>query len=364
MCVRGQRNGVDRWLEILGNATAESGGNNGTDYQLVACTDAGVTTNVAISAKRSTGVVTMANGAVVQGGAGLIVNGIPAGATAMAVTGVSGAKLWVDFNGGGTNYYDATTHNFRTAAAAQIAGITTGGIMHALNGTTTDGVFRFGTGGANYLSFESGQFNLIGGPVSVNSGLEASGIGGGSLKTAGGISSALSYYCGGIIQIAGGGAYNQAGFVAALKIGFGGGGTQYGIVTRPNADNTNLLYIANASNTIIGSISQTATGVAYNVSSSAELKEDLKSFDAGSIVDRTNVYDFAWKTTGERSYGVIAQQAVDVYPAAVTHSQQDDAKDDFWGVDYSKYVPVLLQELKALRARVADLEGRLAARPA
>jgi hypothetical protein len=55
---------------------------------------------------------------------------------------------------------------------------------------------------------------------------------------------------------------------------------------------------------------------------------------------------------------VIAQQAVEVYPLAVTHSQQDGQEDDFWGVDYSKYVPVLLQELKALRARVAQLEER------
>ena len=38
-------------------------------------------------------------------------------------------------------------------------------------------------------------------------------------------------------------------------------------------------------------------------------------------------------------------------------------EQDWWGIDYSKYVPVLLQELKALRARVAQLEGA-AARPA
>jgi len=97
----------------------------------------------------------------------------------------------------------------------------------------------------------------------------------------------------------------------------------------------------------------------YSTSSSAELKEDLKTFDAGNIVDNTDVYDFRWKSTGERAYGVIAQQAVEVYPTAVTHTINPADKDDeFWGVDYSKYVPVLLQELKALRARVAQLEGK------
>jgi hypothetical protein len=113
-----------------------------------------------------------------------------------------------------------------------------------------------------------------------------------------------------------------------------------------------------AADAIIGSISQTTTATAYNTSSSGELKEDLQSFDAGHIIDDTNVYDFAWKSTGERAYGVIAQQAVEVYPLAVTHSEECEAGPEFWGVDYAKYVPVILQELKALRARVAELEGK------
>jgi hypothetical protein len=105
--------------------------------------------------------------------------------------------------------------------------------------------------------------------------------------------------------------------------------------------------------------------VAFNTTSSAELKEDLKSFDAGSIIDQTNVYDFKWKSAAERGFGVLAQQAIEVYPTAVTHLVNPEGdKEEYWGVDYSKYVPVLLQELKALRTRVAQLEGRLDAKPA
>jgi hypothetical protein len=124
-----------------------------------------------------------------------------------------------------------------------------------------------------------------------------------------------------------------------------------------------MMVFNNSVGTTVGSIGETSGAVTFNTSSSGELKEDLKSFDAGNIIDQTNVYDFAWKKTGERSYGVIAQQAVEVYPLAVTHSVPDEG-DEFWGVDYSKYVPVLLQELKALRTRVAQLEGRLDAKPA
>jgi len=51
---------------------------------------------------------------------------------------------------------------------------------------------------------------------------------------------------------------------------------------------------------------------------------------------------------------------VNVYPQATFH----DMKDDRWYIDYSKYVPVLLQEMKALRARVAELEGAIFPKPA
>jgi hypothetical protein len=107
-----------------------------------------------------------------------------------------------------------------------------------------------------------------------------------------------------------------------------------------------------------GSITYTAgqAGVAYNVSSSIELKEDLQSFDAGSIIDQTKIYDFAWKATGDRSYGVVAQEALDVYPNAVTHLEACGEQKEFWGVDYSKFVPLLLQEIKDLRKRVKHLE--------
>jgi hypothetical protein len=127
------------------------------------------------------------------------------------------------------------------------------------------------------------------------------------------------------------------------------GPTMFGNV---NADATVLsLHRSGAG---VGSITVTTTAAAFNTSSDARLKEDLKSFDAGHIVDDTEVYDFRWKSTGERAYGIVAQQAVTVYDTPIIH----DEKEDRWFVDYSKYVPVLLQELKMLRTRVAALEGK------
>jgi hypothetical protein len=145
----------------------------------------------------------------------------------------------------------------------------------------------------------------------------------------------------------------NVGAATALKVGYLGGGTQYGLSLRCGTDGAVALIFLNAADGASGSINTTTSTTTYNTSSDGRLKEDLKSFDAGNVVDQTEVYDFAWKTTGERSYGVIAQQAMEVYPTAVTYLENED----WYGIDYSKYVPVLLQELKALRARVAALEG-------
>jgi hypothetical protein len=159
--------------------------------------------------------------------------------------------------------------------------------------------------------------------------------------------------------------------------GYGNATTGIGIVSTPtlgqlflscstgpcqsiNSNADAVVSVFSRLGTSVGGISVNATAALYQTWSDEREKEDLKSFDAGHIIDDTKVYDFKWKSTGERSYGIIAQQAQEVYPAAVGY----DKDRDWWGVDYSKYVPVILQELQALRARVAELEGKLAVKPA
>jgi len=162
--------------------------------------------------------------------------------------------------------------------------------------------------------------------------------------------------------IYGGAGLSTSGATAALRLAYSGGGAMFGATFRPGADNSVACLFANAADVAVGQISTTATATNYITSSDGRMKEDLKSFDAGRIIDDTMVYSFSWKSAvlgGERGapaprgYGVIAQEANEVYPDAVTYREESD----WWGIDYSKYVPVLLQELKALRARVAALEG-------
>jgi hypothetical protein len=243
------------------------------------------------------------------------------------------------------------------------SGVTAGGAVIAGNAGTTGGYY-FGNTGTKSLTYDGSGFILAGGPAYINTGA----------LTVGNAGTTGTYYFGNTVTkylqfdgtnfLLSGGPLTVGGTLTSSNttINFDMAAV-WGKVMVPTSSsiaNGAVLFGkfgGGAAGTITYGASQNT--VAYNTSSDGRLKEDLKSFDAGNIVDDTVVYDFAWKDTAERSYGVIAQQAIDVYPAAVTYIESSD----WYGIDYSKYVPVLLQELKALRARVADLEGRLDMKP-
>lgn len=106
-----------------------------------------------------------------------------------------------------------------------------------------------------------------------------------------------------------------------------------------------------------GSITTNGSGTAtYATTSDARRKDIVGAYAPGDTVDRINVYDFTWKHDGSADVGVIAQELAGVCPNAVVVGG-DDVRDEPWSVDYSKLVPLLLAEVKALRARVAALES-------
>jgi hypothetical protein len=110
-----------------------------------------------------------------------------------------------------------------------------------------------------------------------------------------------------------------------------------------------VFYNANGG---IGSIVTNASATAFNTSSDKRKKTNLRTFDSGAILEGLDIWHFDWKAGGS-GYGVMAQDANEVFPDAVSY----DAESDNYGVDYSKYVPLLLAEVKALRQRVAALEA-------
>jgi hypothetical protein len=161
---------------------------------------------------------------------------------------------------------------------------------------------------------------------------------------------------GAAFAVAHGGATETLMNVAGFSVGAVGTIIEHGTfplyVNRVGSNGTAVGF--HQSGTGCGSITvANATSTAYNTSSDGRLKEDRQAFDAGPLIDATTVYDFKWKDIDVRGHGVIAQDANEIFPEAVFH----DGAADTWGVDYSKYVPLLLQEVKALRARVAALEA-------
>ena len=67
------------------------------------------------------------------------------------------------------------------------------------------------------------------------------------------------------------------------------------------------------------------------------------------------MYDFKWKSDGERSYGAMAHELQEIIPQVVVGEKDDKEMQQ---ADYSKLVPVLLKSIQELEARVKELENK------
>jgi hypothetical protein len=104
----------------------------------------------------------------------------------------------------------------------------------------------------------------------------------------------------------------------------------------------------------------TAIGAgAFNTRSDYRLKEDLKEFNALSLVTNMKVYDFKWKQKDERNYGFMAHELQEVVPYVVTGTKDGMFEDQpqMQGLDYSKIVPVLVKAIQELNAEIKSLKN-------
>lgn len=126
-------------------------------------------------------------------------------------------------------------------------------------------------------------------------------------------------------------------------------------------------------NSLVGSISTTGTNVAYNTTSDARLKQNIRPTTQGlDTLSAIKVRDFSFKDDPENKLiqGFIAQELYEIYPSAVTPTE--DASPLPWSVDYGRLTPLLVQSLQdlkaqnesllahinALEARIKDLEDK------
>ena len=108
----------------------------------------------------------------------------------------------------------------------------------------------------------------------------------------------------------------------------------------------------------VGAIYTEASATTYNTTSDGRLKENFRPIEqSGEIIDALNPCKFDWKAGSKGDCGVIAQEAHEVFPQAVVRGDDGDEVNQRWMVDYSRFVPLLLAEVKSLRARLTDLEN-------
>ena len=121
------------------------------------------------------------------------------------------------------------------------------------------------------------------------------------------------------------------------------------LCNRQSSDGTTIKF--SRANSTVGTISVTSSATSYNTSSDERLKENIVDAPAGNI-DAIRVRSFDWKVDGShQTYGMVAQELVDVAPEAVTQGET-------WAVDYSKLVPMMIKEIQDLKAKVKELESR------
>lgn len=333
--ISGLRNTLNRWLLQLGNNVAETGGNTGSEFNLYGYDDNGTTGWGVLNVNRNTKVTSQY---------------LP------------------------TKFVDTTASGSSTTGAVTIAGglgvagvVNTNGAINAAGTITTSASLSFATslfiGGTQFVSRDANYNYLAGRDGVTHLALGSSAIG---LNTH--FQTAHQFQNNsGVIQCtidntgvaaplfkAGAGVTATGG---VINVTFGAPGPTFGMSFRPTADSAFPIAFYNAAGTQVGYILTSASATTYSTSSDIRLKEDFQQFDSGPIIDGSKAYDFAWRVDGTRAHGVIAQEARTVYSEAVT-----EGPDGYLSVDYSKYVPVLLQELKLLRARVAALEGTAAPR--
>jgi hypothetical protein len=100
--------------------------------------------------------------------------------------------------------------------------------------------------------------------------------------------------------------------------------------------------------------------VSYNSSSDYRLKEDLKEFNGLDILSSINFYDFKWKESQVRNYGIIAHEVQEILPYLVEGGKDElleDGSVKAQQVDISKLVPILGKAIQEQQTQINELKA-------
>jgi hypothetical protein len=100
------------------------------------------------------------------------------------------------------------------------------------------------------------------------------------------------------------------------------------------------------------------TGTTYDY----RLKEDKREYDAIALLQNIPTYDFRWKESGHREYGVMAHELQAVLPYLVFGEKNDiDESGQIipQKVNYSKLVPILISAIQQQQLIIQELSTRV-----
>lgn len=301
------------------------------------------------------------------------ITGVIAGSTTMAVfntvaTTVNAFGAATTLNIGaatGTATVSNTTLAAKAITASTTLVVTSDTALNGANITTTATTVTALAGATTLLTIGGTGSSAV---VALPGTLDASNSTTGALKTAGGLAVAKKGYFGSDVGVNGtigstGVAYFGSGSAAG---GAGGGGaslaarsdqgTGWGFEISTSADTGGGFFAAfvNQSNVKQGGISATnSTTTAFATSSDKTKKIDKGLASDVSGLLATEVHDFEWIENGVVDRGVFAQDAIKALARPILYN----AKENWWGADYSKYVPDLIVLIQQHHATIAQLRS-------
>ena len=154
--------------------------------------------------------------------------------------------------------------------------------------------------------------------------------------------------------------------VNGINIGGGSLAAALGLGINSTSDSGTQYFIGFGRNgSICGQIYSTTTNsTTYATSSDARLKERIETFtDSGRLIDALQPRIWKWKNDGSFGLGFVAQEQHAADPifeeiGAVLVGDNNAEIEKQWMRSDQPLVPILVAELKSLRARVAQLEAK------
>jgi hypothetical protein len=310
-------------------------------------------------------------------------------ATALTLASTGAATFSSDIQGGGDLYFNKATRTTiyptttnqnlhiksNGSGVLQLNNDNTGNLTMCVGGGNVGigtSTFNYSSSGRGYLAISGSTDSIL--ELQANSAAAAylyAGVSNVDLNTLSNRALTFSTNTSERMRITSGGEllWNLTGdSSAALSAGgvlFRNNSGKYLQISTGVSTNAELIYFyksdgaGGATNT--GSIATSGNLTLYNTTSDYRLKEDFKDYNALNIIGKLKTYDFKWKGSDTRDFGMIAHELQEILPTYVNgkkDAMNEDGSIKTQGVDYSKIVPVLIKSIQELKQELDTLKNK------